>query len=114
MKGRTHNLHPDLTTYLLELEERMGFELTITSGYRDPAHNQDVGGVSNSEHTYDQAHGVDILCKQSTTRYKMIGALYDMGIKRMGIGKDFVHVGIAKDKPQKVLWHYYPAKKGAA
>lgn len=91
----------------------MGFELNINSGYRDPDHNVDVGGVPDSEHTYDPAEGADVLCLRSSTRFKMLKALLDMGITRIGIGQTFIHVGIATDKPDAVCWHYYPTAKGA-
>ena len=113
MTGRTTNLHPDLTALLLTLEARMGFELTITSGYRDPDHNKDVGGKDGSEHTYDPSMAADVLCKRSVTRFRMLRELFDMGVQRIGIGKDFLHVGIATDKPQAVAWVYYSEKEGA-
>jgi hypothetical protein len=69
--------------------------------------------VDGSEHTYDPAQGADILCLRSVTRFKMLRELFDMGISRIGIGKDFIHVGIATDKPQHVCWTYYPTKEGA-
>ncbi len=101
------HLHPTLKRHLRELQKRMGFTLTVTSGYRHPDHNADVGGVENSEHTYDPAEGVDILCKRSATRYTMLKALFEMGITRIGIGRDFIHIGIGADKPQEVAWDYY-------
>jgi uncharacterized protein YcbK (DUF882 family) len=110
MQGATTNLHPELTKILLELEKRMGFELHINSGYRDPEHNTDVGGVEGSEHTYDPAEGADVFCQRSITRFKMVRELLAMGVRRIGIGQTFVHVGIAKDKPQDAMWHYYPTK----
>lgn len=91
----------------------MGFELNINSGYRDPSHNEDVGGVPDSEHTYDPAEGADVLCLRSVTRFKMLKVLFEMGVERIGIGQTFVHVGIATDKPQQVCWHYYPTAKEA-
>ena len=111
MKGEIRNLHPTLVTLLTDLEQRMGFELNINSGYRDPGHNVDVGGVPDSEHTYDPAEGADVLCLRSVTRFKMVKALLDLGVRRIGIGQTFVHVGIATDKPQDVCWHYYPTTK---
>ena len=101
------NLHPTLHAHLHELQTRMGFVLTITSGYRHPDHNTEVGGVEHSEHTYDPAEGVDVLCKRSATRFAMVKHLLDMGLTRIGIGKDFVHIGIATDKPAPVMWTYY-------
>lgn len=112
MKGDITNLHPKLVEVLTELERRMGFELNINSGYRDPGHNVDVGGVENSEHTYDPAEGADVLCLRSVTRFKMLKALVEMGVTRIGIGQTFVHIGVAADKPAEVCWHYYPTAKG--
>ena len=106
MTGYTTNLHPDLLVVLKQLEERMGMELTINSGYRDPVHNKDVGGVEGSEHTYDPAMGADVLCKRSVTRFKMIQAIVELKVQRYGIGDEFIHVGVATDKPQAVAWTY--------
>lgn len=113
MKGAVTNLSPTLRGTLTRLEERVGFELTINSGYRDPEHNRDVGGVPDSEHTNDPADGADVLCIRSVTRFKILKHLLEMGVTRIGIGKDFIHVGVSLDKPQCVCWHYYPAKKEA-
>src|SRR3990172_11242940 len=84
----------------------MGFQIQITSSYRDPEHNKDVGGVEGSEHTYDPAEGADVFCQRSTTRYKMVRELLSMGVRRIGIGNTFIHVGIAQDKPVDVMWLY--------
>lgn len=111
MRGAILNLHPDLLQALTELERRMGFELDVNSGYRDPEHNEDVGGVDNGEHTYDPAEGADVFCQRSVTRFKMVSELIAMGIRRIGIGNTFIHIGIAKDKPQDCMWDYYPETK---
>lgn len=108
MTGKTDNIHPDLLELIHQLEQRLGYELTITSGKRDPAHNEKVGGVKGSEHTYPLSEGVDVACASSAKRYALIKLLYEMGVRRIGDGKTFVHIGIAKDKPQDVLWSYYP------
>ena len=107
------NLHPILKRHLRELQKRMGFSLTITSGYRHPDQNKEVGGVNDSEHTYDPAEAVDVLCKRSITRFKMVKELMDMGITRIGIGNEFIHIGIGADKPQHVMWDYYKDKEPA-
>jgi hypothetical protein len=111
MTGEINNLHPNLIAVLTQLEQRMGFTLQINSGYRTKEHNADpkVGGVPDSEHTYDPAMGADVLCKRSVTRYRMLSELFAMGVRRIGIGETFIHVGVAQDKPMDVCWHYYPA-----
>ena len=107
MTGETANLSPALMAVLTELEQRMGFELRIDSGYRDPTHNEDVGGVEGSEHTHDPADAVDVFCQRSVTRFQMVRELLALGVRRIGIGKTFVHVGVSTDHPQEVLWTYY-------
>ena len=106
MRGPQSRIAPELLDLLKLLEGHLGFELTITSGYRSVHHNEVVGGVTGSEHTYDPAEGVDVLCKQGITRYKMLQWLFRQDIRRIGIGQDFIHIGIAEDKPQFVVWLY--------
>lgn len=106
MKGETNNLHPDLVAVLKQLEARMGFELTINSGYRDPGHNDDVGGVTGSEHTLDPSTAADVFCQRSVTRFKMLEVLFALKVPRIGIGKTFIHVGVSADHPQAVAWLY--------
>lgn len=108
MTGATTNLHPDLVAVLEELERRLGFALTINSGYRDPTHNDDVGGVTDSEHTLDPSTAADVLCLRSVTRFRMLKELFAMNVRRIGIGDTFIHVGISTDHPQDVTWTYYP------
>ena len=111
MTGKLENLHPDLLHILSTLEEKLGMSLTITSGKRDEAHNTKVGGVKGSEHTYDPAEGADVACTTSPLRWRMVKELYLMGVRRIGMGDTFIHVGISKDLPQDVMWTYYPQKK---
>jgi uncharacterized protein YcbK (DUF882 family) len=106
MTGATGNLHPDLVAVLGQLERRLAFELHITSGHREKAHNAEVGGVPNSEHTYSPAKGADVRCLSSAIRYKMLRELFSMAVRRIGIGDGFVHVGVAMDKPLDACWTY--------
>lgn len=111
MRGQIEELDARLLKVLTELEKRMGFELTINSGYREPDHNIKVGGVPHSEHTLKPAKGADVLCLQSTTRYRMLRELYAMGIQRIGIGETFLHVGVSTSHPLDVCWTYYPLRR---
>lgn len=110
MKGAITNLHPDLLAVLTLLEARMGFELDIHSGYRDPEHNREVGGVEDSEHTDDPGCAADVFCQRSRTRYRMLKELFALDVRRIGIGKTFLHVGISLEKPSDVAWLYDNAK----
>ena len=69
-----------------------GVPFKITSGYRTPQHNLDVGGRIGS-------------CNNSADRQKIINALISVGFTRLGIGKTFIHVDNDKDKPS-AIWLY--------
>lgn len=45
-----HIIDKRLVDLLDAIRERIGKPITINSGYRCPAHNEEVGGVSNSQH----------------------------------------------------------------
>lgn len=80
------------------------FPFTITSGSRCPKHNKDEGGKSNSDHLTGQ--GADIEVKTSQQRFRLIEKAIDCGIKRIGVGKTFVHLGDNPNNPQLVMWVY--------
>lgn len=81
-----------------------GIPFIITSGYRCPAHNEAVGGVSSSSHLH--GHAADIACTDSADRYQIITGLQAAGINRIGVADSFIH---ADDDPHKVpfmVWTY--------
>ena len=79
--------------------------IIITSGYRCEEHNREVGGKGTSSHLKGLA--TDIKCENSSYRFLLVGALLKAGFKRIGIGKDFIHVDLDPDKPQNIVWNYY-------
>jgi len=76
----------------------------ITSGYRCEAHNQRVGGKSQSAHT--KGYAVDIKASTSDSRFKIVNALLKVGFTRIGIAKNFIHVDDDSSLPQNVMWEY--------
>jgi len=75
----------------------------ITSGYRCPKHNKEVGGVKNSAHMSGLA--VDIVVPDNVARLNILKGLIIAGFRRIGIGKDFIHADIDKSKINN-LWLY--------
>lgn len=75
----------------------------ITSGYRCPKHNIEVGGVNDSAHIHGLA--VDIAVADNIARLNILRGLIIAGFRRIGIGKDFIHADIDKTKPNN-LWLY--------
>lgn len=81
--------------------------MIITSSYRCETHNSDpkVGGSKTSSHLKGLA--ADIKCENATYRFYLLNALTHVGFKRIGIGKDFIHVDLDETKDQNVIWTYY-------
>jgi len=84
--------------------ERAGVSFKVSSGYRCSEHNAEVGGVKDSAHLKGMA--ADIHVSNSKERFLILKALLSIGFKRIGMGRDFVHVDIDDTKPYPVIWMY--------
>ena len=87
------------------LRAQAGIPLVLNCAYRSVAHEKARGRSGNSAHTKGLA--ADIRCNSSATRWKIVTAALALGIRRIGIGKSYVHVDIDGALPQDVVWHYY-------
>lgn len=98
----------DIKHYFIEMLQRArdmaSVPFKINSGYRCAAHNRAVGGKPKSDHRTGE--GADIACMTGKNRFLIVDALLTVGIKRIGIGKEFVHAGNRDDNPQGVIWLY--------
>lgn len=98
-----------LINKLEELRNQYGSLIRISSGYRCPAHNIEVGGVSNSAHSSGIASdiqpfvmNVDELDKLYNLAYKMFDNIGD------GRRLKFIHVDVRPPKidGKKRTWTY--------
>jgi len=82
----------------------------VNSGARCEQHNKDEGGNTESEHLLNAegyAEAVDISTKTSHVRWKVVTSAIAAGIRRIGIGDNFVHLGDRLGhKPHPVMWIY--------
>ena len=88
-------ISPALVRALEDIRERAGRPVTVTSSYRPPAYNREVGGVSNSTHVDGLA--ADIYCDGLTT--EQLHDICEQVIgKRGGVGyypkSGFIHVDL--------------------
>jgi len=95
----------DLVLLLERMRQDLQRPIIITSAYRCPEYNKQVGGVPNSAHT--RGYAVDIAVDKARFRYMVISWLLDNGVTRIGIGDSFIHFDIDPEKPKHVIWHYY-------
>ena len=76
-----------------------------TSAFRSEIYEKEQGRDGTSSHTKGLA--IDLKATTSSQRFKIINALISIGLTRIGIGENFIHVDMDKSKAQKVIWHYY-------
>ena len=88
-----------------EVRERAGIPLVLNCAYRSSSWDKSKGRSGNSAHTRGKA--VDIRCNTSATRFKIVKAALECGVRRIGIAKSFVHLDNDDSLPQDVIFHYY-------
>lgn len=83
-----------LVTALNILRGEVGVPIYVTSGYRCPKHNKDVGGVSHSFHTLGLAVDVLIPCGYTVDSFALLAS--DLGIDGIGCyySDGFVHLDV--------------------
>lgn len=104
VQGSGQLMDKKFLSMLDEIRELVGEPIIITSGFRTPAHNEAINGVEGSSHTKGLA--VDIAVRNSRMRFKLLNAIQQVGINRIGIADDFIHIDIDKDKDPNVIWTY--------
>ena len=82
-----------------------GIPLVLNCAYRSAEWDKSKGRSGNSAHTRGLA--VDIRCNTSANRMKIVRAALDCGIRRIGIGKSFIHLDADESLPQDIIFHYY-------
>jgi len=93
-----------LEASIFVIENLLGKHLDFTSGVRCADCNEAAGGSPTSEHL--TGHACDIHIRDSQDRISVTRAVLQAGIKRIGIAKTFIHIGVDDEHPQNVLWTY--------
>lgn len=95
-------MDPAFVALLDRLRGLVGRPLTITSGFRCSSYDQKYGGKGN----HNTGLAADLATANSTERYELVLLAAFMGIDRIGVGRDFVHLDMVPHKPHPVLWTY--------
>ena len=95
--------------HFLELLDRAredaGIPFVITSGFRTVRHNAGLkGSTPNSAHLSGRA--ADIRALTGRDKWLIVAAAVRNGIRRIGIGRNFVHVDNDASLPNPTIWLY--------
>jgi uncharacterized protein YcbK (DUF882 family) len=101
-----NNMQPEFMEKLQAIRTEFGKGMTITSGFRSLKHPIEAKKLhSNGEHTTGNC--ADVLCVTGSDRFKLIQLALKHGITRIGVAKNFLHLGIGgKGLPCYVIWEY--------
>ena len=101
--GSGKNMNIEFLQMIDNARELSGHPIKINSGYRTVEHNAIVGGSDTSSHLAGRA--ADLHCNTSSGRCDLITALIGAAFRRIGIGKNFLHVD---NDPRKIdaIWLY--------
>lgn len=96
----TTEINPLLVERLNQIREHFNAPITISSGYRCPTHNRNVGGATGSRHSKGDA--ADIIVKGHTPR-EVAQYAESIGIKGIGLYETasdgyFVHIDVREAK----------------
>ena len=103
IEGSGKDMCPDFLEMIDRARDIAGIPFKINSGMRSKTWNQHVGGRVGSSHLKGCA--ADVHCNNSGDRIKIVASLIQVGFRRLGIAKTFVHVDCDKDK-QNAIWLY--------
>ena len=101
-QSEIYGLRDRLILMLDQAREIAGVPFIITSGLRTADQNRAVGGVSDSAHLKGLA--VDLQCKNSNTRFKIVKSLLEVGFNRIEIAPLHIHTDIDNLKPKEVIF----------
>lgn len=99
-----NDINPAFVGLLDQARELVNIPFRVSSGFRCQARNRQVSGSPNSEHLVGL--GADILAPDSETRFLIVSAALQVGIRRIGVHQHFVHLGVSRLHDPDVLFLY--------
>jgi ADP-Ribosyltransferase in polyvalent proteins/Peptidase M15 len=76
------------------LVDAYGQPLTVTSSYRDPAHNERVGGAKDSQHTHGNAYDIDVSGMSHEDRLALADMAWNAGFRGFGFYDNSMHFDV--------------------
>lgn len=95
----------ELLLMLDKVRGRAGIPFQVNSGPTCVEYRISKDYSPTSEHII--CTGADIACDSSIDRWKIVTAAIAEGVVRIGIGENFVHLGVSQEHTQETMWDYY-------
>ncbi len=109
LPGSGKNMQQSTIEKLERARSSAGVPFGINSGYRTQKHNDSLEhSVKDSAHR--TGHAADIAVTKDTYG-KILTALINAGFKRIGLGRNFIHVDDDPTKPTPAVWIYHKTSK---
>lgn len=99
-----YNIDDNFLRKLNYAREKARIPFLVASGCRCEEHNAAEGGKETSDHITGQ--GADIVSYRSRTRWKIVSSALAAGIRRIGLHREFVHLGDNLNNPNPRIWLY--------
>lgn len=87
-------ISPRLREVAEQIAQALGETLTITSAYRSPEYNRQVGGATNSMHTRGLALDVVQSGRTNEQRARFVEVAIQRGIQGIGVYNTFTHIDL--------------------
>lgn len=94
----TANMDPRAISALAQLEQAFGGPFNINSAYRDPGHNQRVGGAQYSQHMHGAAFDIDVRDMTIEQRQELIRQARAAGFTGIGVYNNSLHFDVGGDR----------------
>lgn len=117
VQGSGQLMDKTLLQMLDDVRDKYDKPIHITSGFRTPQHNEEVGGKMPDENgnggsSHLKGLAIDLSDNNkgapinSKNRFDLINRLLDVGFSRIGVADTFIHADIDPDKTKGVMWTY--------
>lgn len=102
--GSGSRMNTEFLESLDKIREVAGIPFHINSGFRTTAYNKKAKGALNSAHLRGLA--ADIAAPEGFQKFRILQAALLMGVRRIGIGSDFIHLDMDFSLPNPTIWTY--------
>lgn len=92
--------------WLDQVRDACGVPMRVTSSYRTPQHNAQVGGAKDSAHCDTPCNAVDLMPQNNYERWQIVTAAWALGCRRIGVYADgSLHLDMTHDvRPAPRMW----------